>query len=97
MHLPSDIISLISTRKTFKRRIQRTSIPSEVKFYEQSVKLLTKMTNKEVNIYRNEKWNNMLSKLRAGDKSFSRISRGLRGKQNKKNTMFEPRKFKNYN
>lgn len=82
--LPRDVVNLVKTRKYFKRKSQRTSIISEVKFYDQCVKLLTNMINGEINKDRNKKWQNMLSKLKPGDKNFWKISRYLRGKHNKR-------------
>lgn len=82
--LPKDVIKLIKRRRFLKRKAQRSYLHSEVNFYNQCVKLLSIIINDRIKLYRNRKWNNMLSKLKPGDKSFWKISKHLRGKCDKK-------------
>lgn len=81
--LSEEIIKLIRIRRALKRKAQRSVSYTEANLHNKSAKLLSIIITDRINIERNRKWNNMLSKLQPGDKSFWKISKKLRGKSNK--------------
>lgn len=63
-YLPVSIVNLRRTGRTFKRRSQCASISKNRNFQYQSVKIHSNMINKQINKFRNEKWNRLLSMSR---------------------------------
>lgn len=78
--LPNDVMHYIHQRRVLKRKQQRTNDNHQFELYGQFIKLLTKFIDQRINNLRNQKWSNLLERLKPGDKSFWKISRTLRCK-----------------
>lgn len=83
LQISKTTIACIKTRNAIKRKWQRCNEPNMKAAYKSSLNQINKLINENVNLDRNNNWNNMISNLETGDKKFWRISKGIRGKYSK--------------